>query len=345
MDLAEPDPFHAGHIHARQHSLAASQKRFQRVLAVAGEEVLVAEQVRAEQAAVEALLALGAGVDPQLADLRLIDEHVVLQGPVADARCLGPVEALLALERLAVANQEPDAVVTRVDEDACAAAALLPLEPVIQVTFEVAADGRVRQGKGRDLDPAGLVALEGARPDEELLGVLAFEKMPVQKPGLHGDVGRRVVVPLFQCQAGGVEQGVHAMRRRHLVHEEEGVKQVLRQARPRVHEETDQRLVVDWTSAWGTREDEAARLEEGAVRLEEGDEPPRCDGPEDLRVGEASESKGCHVSPRWLGRKTKHGRGQAGKSPHPGLKCTQVYYLFHAGSKRPETKTTRLRES
>gem|GEM_PF-3908393 len=44
---------------------------------------------------------------------------------------LGPVEALLALERLAVADQEPDAVLARVDEHARTAAALLLLEPVI----------------------------------------------------------------------------------------------------------------------------------------------------------------------------------------------------------------------
>gem|GEM_PF-4954638 len=53
--------------------------------------------------------------------------------------------------------------------------------------------------------------------------MLAFEEVSVEEPGLHGDVGRRVLVALFQGQAGGVEQGVHAVRRRHLVHEEEGV--------------------------------------------------------------------------------------------------------------------------
>jgi hypothetical protein len=43
--LAEPGPFHAGHVHAGQRRLAAAQQRLQRVLAVAGEEVLVAEEV------------------------------------------------------------------------------------------------------------------------------------------------------------------------------------------------------------------------------------------------------------------------------------------------------------
>lgn len=261
--MTRPSRVHLGQSHIvhtldrRDGVLAFLAQRLQRVLALAAEETVVPIQVPAEDLAVLLLLALVPRVDPQFALDRIEDQHVELLRPVVHAdRLAFVVDSALGLERIAVPDEKPDAIVADVGEDLGVPATFLLFEKVVQVLLHRVAVLR----HGRHGGPEGL---KGPWVSKELLGVLAFQKLAVFQPHLDGHVARRRTGLAFDLDTGflrGCEQTLHPFRRCHLMDKVEGLSQARRQL-VRLHQQRGQRVIVDCCRGVRLRQSEPQRLQ------------------------------------------------------------------------------------
>ena len=190
LDLPEGHPLQLGDVGAGEGGRAVSAERVEGVQVGPRERAREPVQVAAERRPVQLLRPLERGVHSELAEPRVEDDHVVPEGPVGDARRLGPGRGgrrLLPLERLAVPDQVPQSVVPVEGEGPGGPPPTVALEPGVQFGLEV---GRAAEVEARRGGRVGVVVLERPGAGEVLLGVGPLESVGGVEPHLDGDVGR-----------------------------------------------------------------------------------------------------------------------------------------------------------
>ena len=169
-------------------------------------------------------------------------------------------------------HQEPHGVLLGVNENPRFPAALLLLEPVVEVLFEGGQRFSGRRFELGDRMRIGLEVFEGPGLHEVLLGVLALQEFLVLEIDLDGYIrcgGVRVPVERDAVVLRFLEEDVHGFRRGHLMHEAERIKQPFRRVRIRVHEYVDELVVVEAVGCGWRRQRQPSAVEVGLVRLKQ----------------------------------------------------------------------------
>ena len=278
VDLSEDHLLEARDVTAHEGVGAVRPERVERVLARLGEELLVAEEMEPEHPPVEILLALRAGVHPELTQGRVVDDDIALLGAVVDRSRLAPFQAGLPPIGIAVADPEPQLSRLGVEVDPGTTPPALLLEPVVEVALKLPQHLLGRAFRRVLRLALGLVVLEGASVRQVLLAVPLLQQRRGLKPGAECDVrgGRiRGAVERDAGLLGRIEEVVHPLLGRHLVYEEEGVDEPVRRVGVRRHEDLCQPIGVDLPgAAVGGWKRHAARREEVSVGIKESQQEP-----------------------------------------------------------------------